>query len=92
MTVTASASPKAAPAAAKPAVNPNAQIEKQFTEFALMRSDVHGVSVKPSAKEVVAGLYAFCDDGKPFKVSKSSALNKNLDMVADTAYCDHLVK
>lgn len=72
--------------------NPDEQIEKQFTEFALMRADVHSVSVKPSEKVIVGGLHAFCKDGKPFKISKSSAFNENLDTVADTAYCDYLAK
>ncbi|OIH81964.1 hypothetical protein BLJ79_21640 [Arthrobacter sp. UCD-GKA] len=87
----ASASPKAEVAAA-PSENPNAQIEKQFVEFAETRANAHGISDDPSAKKVVAGLHAFCDEGKPFKVSKSAVFNKNLSYAADKAYCDFLAK
>jgi hypothetical protein len=90
--VSASASPKAAPAVAKPVVNPNAQIEKQFVEFALMRADVHSVSKKPSEKAIVASLHAYCENDKPFKVSNSAVYNENLSYAADKAYCDSLSK
>ncbi len=76
----------------KAVVNPNEQIEKQFTEFALMRADVHSVSVKPSKKDIVAGLHAFCEDGKSFTISKSSAYNENMARSAEKSYCDYLAK
>lgn len=89
--VSASASPTAA-AVAEPSVNPNAQIEKQFVEFAETRASAHGIPDDPSAKKVVAGLHAFCEEGKPFKVSKSTVFNENLDYIAGDSYCEHLAK
>ncbi|WP_411732193.1 hypothetical protein [Paeniglutamicibacter sp.] len=90
--VSASASTKVAPAVAKPAVNPNEQIEKQFVEFALMRADVHSVSKKPSKKAVVAALHSFCEDGKSFKLTSSAAFNENMAVSAERSYCDYLTK
>lgn len=79
-------------AAAEPTVNPDEGTEKRFVEFALMRADMHGVSKKPSEKVIVAALHAFCDDGKPFNLAKSSAYNKNMDAIAEDSYCVHLAK
>lgn len=93
--VSASASPSQAAkalVAAEPSVNPNEQIEKQFAEFAETRASAHGIPDDPSAKSVIAGLHAFCEDGKPFKVSKSKVFNENLDLIAERAYCEHLSK
>ncbi|ASN38857.1 hypothetical protein CGQ24_07420 [Arthrobacter sp. 7749] len=89
--VSASASP-AAEVAAEPSVNPDEGTEKRFVEFALMRADVHSVSKKPSPKAITAALHSFCEDGKTFKITSSSAYNKNMDMIAETAYCEHLAK
>lgn len=80
----------AAMAAEAPIANPDEQIEKQFTEFALMRADVHGVSKKPSEKAIVTALHAFCEEDKSFKITKSSAYNKNMGTIAEDAYCPYL--
>ncbi len=89
--VTASDSAAAA-VVAEPSVNPDEGTEKRFVEFALMRADVHSVSKKPSPKAITEALHSFCEDGKTFKITSSSAYNKNMDMIAETAYCEHLAK
>lgn len=78
--------------AKKVASNPNAQLEKQFAEFATLRAGAHGISDEPSEKETVLALHAFCEDDKPFKLSKSKEYNNNLDIIADKAYCAQLSK
>lgn len=84
-------SPSAEPTSKpKSTVNPNAQIEKQFAEFAELRAATHGVSEAPSAKDSTKALHAYCEDGKRIKVSESQVLNKNLEVSAEKAYCDFL--
>jgi len=84
-TPTASASPKPSTS-----VNPNAQAEKLFAEFAVTRAGAHGASEKLKTKDTVKALHSFCEDGKPFKISKTEALNKNLEVVAEDTYCNML--
>ena len=70
--------------------NPNAQIEKQFAEFAESRAAAHGVSETPAAKDTTKALHSYCEDGTRIKVSKSQVLNNNLEASAEKGYCDFL--
>lgn len=65
--------------------------EDKFANFAIARADVHSAQVAPSPSDSIEALHEYCEDGNPIKVSKTEALNKNLEIVADKAYCE-LVK
>lgn len=70
--------------------NPNAQVEKQFAEFAVSRAAAHGVSDVPKAKDTVKALHAFCEDDEKIEVSNAQVLNENLEVIAENTYCDML--
>ena len=71
-------------------VNPNAQVEQQFADFAELRAGVHAQGKSPDRKATIKALHAFCEDGKPFKVSKVQPLNENLEVIAEDTYCEKL--
>ncbi|WP_404285438.1 hypothetical protein [Glutamicibacter arilaitensis] len=76
--------------AALPAQTPEVDeagiVEERFADFAEDRADAHGVK-KPDRKKAIDALHAFCDDGKPFKISTSKVLNDNLEIGADQSTC-----
>ncbi|WP_190263682.1 hypothetical protein [Glutamicibacter nicotianae] len=69
---------------------PAEQVEKQFVEFAHTRADVHGATINRTPEEIVDSLHAYCDDGEAIKISKSKALNENMDFIVDKQLCESL--
>ena len=62
--------------------------EEKFADFAIARADVHSAKVAPSPSDSIDALHEYCENGTPIKVSKTEALNENLEIVADRAYCE----
>lgn len=62
--------------------------EEKFADFAIARADVHSAKIAPSPSDSIDALHEYCDNGTPIKVSKTEALNENLEIVADKAYCE----
>lgn len=64
------------------------QAEKNFVNFADIRSGAHAAKVNKDSKEIVDQLHAFCDSGEPIDVSSTDSLNENLEIVAEDSYCE----
>lgn len=60
--------------------------ESAFADFAETRASVHGAE-KPNRAKVIDALHEFCEDGTPFDISKTDALNENLDVIAEREAC-----
>lgn len=87
VTVTATPEPEPTPEPA-PSDKPSSLIveDSAFADFAETRASVHGAK-KPNREKVIDALYEFCEDGTPFDVSKTDALNENLDAIAKKEAC-----
>lgn len=72
------------------AINPNAQTEKQFAEFAEMRSPVHGITEDLTQKQTTKALHNYCDKNVDISLSKNQRFNENLQEMADQNYCNKL--
>ncbi len=64
-------------------------VESEFADFAESRAKVHSAK-SPDRELVIQSLHEFCEEGDGFSVSKTRALNDNLENVADRIYCDQL--
>lgn len=88
-TVTVTATPEPEVATQETPAEPVEAVEEQFADFAELRAPMNEAKM-PDRDKVIDGLHDFCEDGKTFNVSKTEDLNKNLDAVAEMAYCDRL--
>lgn len=66
----------------------NDAAEEMFADFAESRAVAHDAK-KPNRAKVIDALQAFCENGKPFKVSTSAALNENLAADAERFQCQN---
>lgn len=87
-TVTVTATPEPEVVTQELPIQPNDAAEEMFADFAETRAIAHDAK-KPNRAKVIDALKKFCEDGKPFKVSTSAALNENLAADAKRFQCQN---
>lgn len=88
-TVVPSSSPSPKTVKASEDASPSfSKAENNFVIFAETRAENLGITDLPSTKKIVQQFNQFCDADKQIKISKIEDLNTNMELAAESTFCD----